>query len=104
MPEDERRLLLRVWLDDDWSGDLLFGSSDARSTFLDALTAGEISVVRRRIPLTDACGELDIAPATRTGEPGPRSTQNPSPAMGEQVPQATHVFRQEGGATERRQT
>lgn len=72
VPEDERRLLLRVWLDDDWSGDLLFDSPDARSAFLDALTAGEISVARRRIELTDVCAELDIAPAARTGEPGTR--------------------------------
>ena len=67
VPEDERRLLLRVWLDDDWSGDLLFDSSGVRSAFLDALSAGEISVVRRRIPLTDACRELDSAPATPNG-------------------------------------
>ena len=67
MPEDERRLLVRVWLDDDWSGDLLFDSSGARSAFMDALTACEISVVRRRIPLTDACRELDSAPATPEG-------------------------------------
>ncbi len=64
VPEDERRLLLRVLLDGDWSGDLLFTSFDARSAFLDALTAGEISVARRRIPLTDVCTELGIAPAT----------------------------------------
>lgn len=63
VPEDELPLL-RVLLDGEWSGDLLFASSDARSAFLDALTAGEISVARRPIPLTDVCTELEIAPAS----------------------------------------
>lgn len=62
VPDDERRLLLRVLLDGEWSGDLLFDSSDARSAFLDALTAGKISVVRHPIPLADACTELEVAP------------------------------------------
>lgn len=64
VPEDELLLLLRVLLDGEWSGDLLFASSDARSAFLDALTSGAISVVRRPIPLADVCTELEIAPAT----------------------------------------
>lgn len=65
VPEDQRRLLLRVLLDGEWSGDLLFTSSGARSAFVDALTAGEFSVVRRRISLGDLGTELRIAlPAT----------------------------------------
>ena len=74
VPDDERLLLLRVWLDDDWSGDLLFASSNARSSFLDALAAGEISVVRRLILLTDVCNELEIAPATRRAGTRNRAT------------------------------
>lgn len=59
VPDDGRRLLLRVSLDGDWNGDLLFPSTDARSAFLDALTSGAISVVKRPIPLTDVCTELE---------------------------------------------
>ena len=72
VPGDEGRLLLRVWLDGEWSGDLLFASCDARSAFLDALTAGELSVVTRSIPLTDVCAELEIAPPAAC----PPETQN----------------------------
>lgn len=72
VPEDGR-LLLRVLLDGDWSGDLLFTSSDARSAFVDALSSGEISVVERRILLTDVCPELGFASAT---SPAPADVQD----------------------------
>ncbi len=65
VPEDGR-LLLRVSLDGDWSGDHLFTSSGARGAFVDALGSGEISVTERRIPLTDVCTELGFAPSTST--------------------------------------
>ena len=61
IPDDERRLLLRISLDGDWSGDLQFTSAEARSAFLDALTSGEFSVVRRRILVADVRTELEIA-------------------------------------------
>jgi hypothetical protein len=48
LPEDQTRLFLRVLLDDDWAGDPLFASEDARSAF-PAFAAGESSVVRRQI-------------------------------------------------------
>ncbi len=63
VPDDDRRPLLRVWLDGDWNGDLLFPSTGARSAFVEALTSGAISVVKRPIPLTDVCTELGFAPA-----------------------------------------
>lgn len=66
VPDDERRLLLRVSLDGDWSGDLQFTSSDARSAFLDALTSAEFSVVRRRVLVADVRTELEIALPTPT--------------------------------------
>jgi hypothetical protein len=66
LPGDLARLFLRVSLDNDWAGYLLFASADDRSAFLDALTAGEISVARRQIPLTDVYGDLDVAPAAGT--------------------------------------
>jgi hypothetical protein len=62
LPEDQTRLFLRVLLDGGWAGDLLFATADARSVFLDALTAGEISVVRRQVPPPDVYGELEVAP------------------------------------------
>jgi hypothetical protein len=37
LPDDRSRLFLRVRLDGDWAGDLLFASADDRSAFLDAL-------------------------------------------------------------------
>lgn len=75
LPEDQTQLLLRVLQDDDWAGDLLFTSEDARNAFLDALTAGEISVVRRHIPLTDACAELETAWAATMPDQRPGSAQ-----------------------------
>jgi hypothetical protein len=66
LPEDQTRLFLRVLLDDDWAGDLLFASADDRSAFLDALTAGEISVVRRQVALTSLYSDLEVAPAAGT--------------------------------------
>ncbi len=72
VPEDQRLLLLRVQLDGDWSGDLLFASPIARSAFLEALTAGEITVTRYPIPLTDVCTELGIPPAAEADRASPR--------------------------------
>lgn len=66
LPEDRTRLLLRVLLGDDWTGDLLFASMDDRNAFLDALTDGEISVVQRQIPLTNVYPDLEAAPAAET--------------------------------------
>jgi hypothetical protein len=66
LPEDQTRLLLRVLLDDDWAGDLLFASPDDRNAFLDALTAGEISVVRRQVALTSLYSDLEVEPAAGT--------------------------------------
>lgn len=53
LPDDTRRLLLQVRLNDEWVGDLLFSSADARDTVLGALTAGAVSVATRTIPLAD---------------------------------------------------
>jgi hypothetical protein len=68
LPEDQGPLLLRVRLDGEWAGDLLFASVGARSTFVDALTTGEISVVRCPIRLTDVREALEVAPAAGATE------------------------------------
>lgn len=59
LPDDERRFLLRVRLNDEWVGDLLFSSPAERDTMLGALGEGDFSVVRRPMPLAD----LSIAEA-----------------------------------------
>lgn len=53
VPDDGRRCLLRVRLNDEWVGDLLFGAIAERDSMLRALADGAVSVVRRPVPITD---------------------------------------------------
>ena len=53
LPDDQRRFLLQVRLNDEWVGDLLFSSIAERDIMLGALTEGAASVVRRPVPIAD---------------------------------------------------
>lgn len=53
LPDDERRLLLRVRLNGERVGDLLFSANAERDAMLDALTEGAVSVARRPVPIAD---------------------------------------------------
>lgn len=68
LPDDERRLLLRVRWNGGWVGDLIFASADERDGVLRALTAGEVSVVTRPVPPAD----FGIAGAPATPVLAPR--------------------------------
>lgn len=53
LPEDNHQYLLRVRLNDEWIGDLLFSSLAQRDSTLGALTEGAVSIARRPIPIAD---------------------------------------------------
>jgi hypothetical protein len=53
LPDDRRRFLLRVRMNDEWVGDLVFGSIAERDTMLGVLTDGAVSVVSRPVPIAD---------------------------------------------------
>jgi hypothetical protein len=69
IPDDKRRFLLQVRLNDEWIGDLLFSSIAERAIMLGALTEGAVSVVRRPIPIADL--SIVDAAARWMGQPNP---------------------------------
>lgn len=44
---------MRVRLNDEWVGDLLFSSLAQRASTLSALAEGAVSIARRPVPITD---------------------------------------------------
>lgn len=80
VPDDHRRALLRVRMDDEWVGDLLPSSVGARDALLGALTAGEFSVVAGRIFVPDLsiveAGATADGVAAIAGVPGRRPRES----------------------------
>ncbi|WP_146147454.1 hypothetical protein [Prauserella shujinwangii] len=56
LPDDKRRLVVRVLVGGRWAGDLLFAVPGERDALLGALARGALDVVSRALPPADYAG------------------------------------------------